>query len=143
MYWIDSLMYWIHPNSNLNPNPDSDFNPNTDPNHNPNRNLNPNLNPNLQRWIQLIKLLIQYTNHSIQYTVNYFRKHKTFTSDGNTFRKTVPYACEFWVFFKPKSQNLVFSELEKWEKRLFSHFSIVRKPSSEIFGLKKSQNSHA
>ena len=74
MYWIES--YWIYPNSNLNPNPDSDFNPNTDPNHNPNPNLNPNLNPNIQHWIQLIKLLIQYTNLSIQYKVNYFRFRK-------------------------------------------------------------------
>ena len=29
MYLIDGLMYWIPQNSNLNPNPDSDFNPNT------------------------------------------------------------------------------------------------------------------
>ena len=68
MNWIDGLMYWIHPNSNLNP--DSAFSPNTDLHPNPNPNLNPNPDPNLQNWIQLIKLLIQYTNLSIQYTVN-------------------------------------------------------------------------
>ena len=72
MYWIDSLMHCIHPNSNLNPNPDSDFNPNTDPNHNPNYNPNPNLNPTLQLWIQLIKLLIQSTNLSIQCSTERF-----------------------------------------------------------------------
>ena len=35
VYWINCLMYWIHPNSNLNPNSDCDFSPNL--------NLNPNL----------------------------------------------------------------------------------------------------
>ena len=47
MYWIISLMYWKHPNFNLN--------------------------PDLQYWIQYIKLFIQHTNFSIQYTVNSFR----------------------------------------------------------------------
>ena len=34
MYLIDGLMYWIHQNPNLNPNPDSDFKPNSYPNPN-------------------------------------------------------------------------------------------------------------
>ena len=77
MYWINSLMYWIHPNSSPNPDPDPEFSPNTNSYPNPNLYPNPNTNPNLLYWFQYIKLLIQYTNLSIQYTVNYFRHNNT------------------------------------------------------------------
>ena len=45
VYWINSLVYWIHPNSSPNPDPDSDseFSPNTNSNPNPNLHPNPNL----------------------------------------------------------------------------------------------------
>ena len=74
VYWINSLMYWIHNSSpNPDPDPDSEFSPNTNSNPNPNLHPYPNPNPNLKYWFQYIKLLIQYTNLSIQYTANYFR----------------------------------------------------------------------
>ena len=43
VYWINSLMYCIHPNSSPNPIPDSEFSPNTNSNPNPNLHPNPNL----------------------------------------------------------------------------------------------------